>query len=505
MLLSFLLLGACNPFDETEPTVEPEVLEIVQMLPPTTIPTTTRTPIPFPSPTPTRTPFPSPTVDSTVVAVTVVAAIATADAELPKVEILTTALYLRAGPGTANEVIASTVSGEQWPVLGIDVTGDWYQVQLGEDAVAWLSSDAAYTQLVNVSQPELSVIQAITPQATGQNNKLNQIVSTPIRPISPEKDQVGQLIFVNRSGGTLYRANLDGMNVTKLAEGVIDPVVSPDGQQIAFTRWDGAKVGTLYTINLDGTNERVIMGEMLEAKSPAWSPNNQEIVLSFQHGGIRDPDEICKQYDFDDGIRIPTNAQITSFQTTADGITVCYVRLEDLHWGLRKVDVATGDFEDLPADRYSYNPTWDPKNPWRVLYDGDKGLMQLDVTTESLWPITTDVRDTGPVFSPDGQLIALTYKQHDHWEVYTLHVEENSRQRLTKPSFLAKPQFNSAAPAWSPDGRTLAFLTDRTGAWEIWVMAADGSDPRPLFDPVLQAEWDLQYNGVNERMLNWVE
>jgi Tol biopolymer transport system component len=76
---------------------------------------------------------------------------------------------------------------------------------------------------------------------------------------------------------------------------------------------------------------------------------------------------------------------------------------------------------------------------------------------------------------------------------------------LTKPPILADPQYNSAARAWTPDGAHLAFITDRTGSWEIWVMAADGSDRRPPLPADIQAVLNIDYQGVNERMLNWIE
>jgi TolB protein len=127
------------------------------------------------------------------------------------------------------------------------------------------------------------------------------------------------------------------------------------------------------------------------------------------------------------------------------------------------------------------------------------------LTTGEQKPLTDDLRDTGPVFSPDGAKLALTYKQHDHWEVYTYDLASGSRQRLTKPPILAEPQYNSAAPAWSPDGSQIAFVTDRSGQWEIWVMNADGSDQQPLFSSDVQAQLKLDYQGVNERLLNWIE
>jgi Tol biopolymer transport system component len=140
-----------------------------------------------------------------------------------------------------------------------------------------------------------------------------------------------------------------------------------------------------------------------------------------------------------------------------------------------------------------------------VIYSGKSGLMQMDITNGQQWPITTDIRDKEPVFSPDGQKLAITYKQHDHWEIYTYDLATGARQRLTKPPILANPQYNSAAPTWSPDGSQLAFLTDRTGQWEIWVMDADGMNQRPMFSPEIQAQIKLHYYGVNERMLNWVK
>jgi dipeptidyl aminopeptidase/acylaminoacyl peptidase len=353
---------------------------------------------------------------------------------------------------------------------------------------------------------QLELLDTPTPTATVKSAAAlaDQAPADKNQPASTATTAGGKLVFTTSSGGDLYVINMDGTGLRKLASGVIDPVVSPDGQQVAFTRWDGAEMGTLYTINLDGSNERAVLADTLQAKSPTWSPDGQQIIVSFQHGGLRDPQEECRTFDADDGFRLPQNIQITKIHRGSNGVTVCFIRAEDLQWSLRRVNIATGQFEDLPADLYSFNPTWDPQNPARVIYDGQRGLMQLDVTTGDLQPFTDDVRDTAPVFSPDGQKLALTYKQHDHWEVYTYDLASGGRQRLTKPPILTDPQYSSAAPTWSPDGSQIAFVTDRSGQWEIWVMNADGSNQHVLFSPEVQAQLGLQYNGVNERMLNWI-
>jgi dipeptidyl aminopeptidase/acylaminoacyl peptidase len=413
-------------------------------------------------------------------------------------EVIASSLNVRQGPGVGYPISGVAFAGDKFDVVGASASGNWVQVVTTDGDPGWISGQSAYTRITGLLS-DVPVVQASPPPAPTPTTSANRI--------NVASGLDGRLVFTTGSGGDLYVINANGAGLRRLASDVIDPVVSPDGSQVAFTRWDGAEWGALFTIDLDGSSEQAILGDMLQPKSPTWSPDGQEIIVSFQHGGLRDPVPECRNFDPDDTVRLPDNIDIIKIHLNkTNGIlTICFIRMEDLRWGLRQINVATGKFEDLAADQYSYNPAWDPQNAWRVIYDGDWGLMQLDVSTKKLWPVTTDLRDTGPVFSPDGKKLALTYKQHDHWEVYTLDLLTDARHRLTKPPILADPQYSSASPAWSPDGQHIAFVTDRTGSWEIWVMNADGSEQRPLFSPEVQAQFSLAYYGMNERMLNWVK
>ncbi len=139
--------------------------------------------------------------------------------------------------------------------------------------------------------------------------------------------------------------------------------------------------------------------------------------------------------------------------------------------------------------------------------------MNLDMGQGTMSPLTADVKDHSPAFSPDGRRIAVTYWQADHWEIEVLGADGSGRAQLTKTSIRAildqqvKGQipkyWNNASPAWSPDGSQIAFVTDRTGQWEIWIMNADGTNPHALLPADAQAGLTLKYDGMEERMVSW--
>lgn len=328
-----------------------------------------------------------------------------------------------------------------------------------------------------------------------------------------QSDTGGTIVFQTVSGGAIYAVNPDGSGLRLLTTG-IDPAISPDGQTVAFTRWEtdqpGA-LGSLWLINIDGSGERVLLDNVQQPKSPTWSPDGNRIAINMQHGGWMEPrEDICSTS------KPPSQAyNISETPIKGGGKLYCYTLPADPFWGLRLVDVATGTFEDLPHDDHSFSPTWNPANPFQIVYDGDLSLVSLDLSSGTTWPLTGDVADHSPAFSPEGGKIAVSYYQHDHWEIHTLNADGSNRMRLTSTPWrvigdqlLAGQEphsWNNTTPAWSPDGTQFAFLTDRSGAWEIWLMNVDGSNQHPLLpvETLTANGITLQYNDVDERALSW--
>jgi hypothetical protein len=447
--------------------------------PPTITPSPTAVPPATATPAPTQPPTPTPAPSN------------------PRAEVVSPEINVRQGPGVAYPATTTAKAGDLLDVIGVNAAHDWLQVTLADGKTGWISGKPDYTRV----QGSLDGVAVVA-------------VAPPPQPAPGAASGVrgGKLVFMTGSGGDIYIINADGSGLRRLTSG-IDPILSPDGSQVAFARWNDDQrgaLGNVWVINADGSGERAVLGDVAQPKSPTWSPDGKQIVINMQQGGWLDTIRQCGQAG-----NIPPGAFDIKpvFESNGQFDKLCWKMLPNPFWGLRVIDIAAGTFVDLPRDAHSYGPTWDPRNSWRIVYRGDVGLVQLDLGTSTTSAFTGDVDDHTPAFSPDGSRLAVSYMQHDHWEIHVMNGDGSGRVRLTETPLsdivdqqlagLTPRSWNNTSPAWSPDGSRIAFLSDRSGQWEIWVMNADGSDQHPMFAPGTLKGIDFQYFGMDERMLSW--
>ncbi len=407
--------------------------------------------------------------------------------------VIVPALNVRSGPGGYYPPTTFVLQGEEATILQQDAASGWYQVRFASGTTGWVTSDASYVQLGG----------SVTPATTADN-----------APAATGGSHTGTLVFQTAAGGNIYAVNADGSHLRYLTSGM-DPALSPDGQTVAFTRWetsqDGA-LGSVWLINTDGSGERLIHENVFNPRTPVWSADGTQLIIAMQHGGqvgelrkcsSQGPDRSSGAYD------------VSMHRDNEGDIYFCFTLPPDPFWKLRQLDVASGAHQDLPGDDYSVSPAWDPLYQGHVIYDGDRGLVNLDLREGRTWALTEDFNDRSPVYSPDGTRLALSYRQDDHWEVHLINADGSNRQRLTETSYMVLVEqqlrgeqphsYSNAAPVWSPDGSQLAFVSNRSGAWEIWLMNSDGSNQRPLLsaETLAASGISLNYAGVDEQMLAW--
>ncbi|MCB0192043.1 MAG: SH3 domain-containing protein [Anaerolineae bacterium] len=402
------------------------------------------------------------------------------------------------GPGIFYDEVGKLAINSPVAVLGINENRSWAFVEALNGGRGWVQ-----LRLIALSGSYADIPEYTAP-ALAEGNPADAGLPAP----SADSATTGKMVFQSSSGGEIKLINADGTGLRTLTYG-IDPVLSPDGQQIAFTRWTG-DIGELWVMNIDGSNERQILGAMRKAKGPAWSPDGSQVILNFQQGGRLEDKRVCQPLDTSPSP--PRNAGSIRVSTNDKGeVRLCWTEPPDPHWTLRTINIADGSFEDLYGGLYAFRPAWDPNQSWRIVSDAGNGLLSVDVNaSEKSQQLTDVVGDGSPVFSPDGRYLAVTTKLQDEYSIFRMNSDGGGRARLTQTPLWVPVQadsdgqlWNDVSPTWSPDGSLIAFLTDREGQWEIWLMNADGSDQRPMFSDEINDQLDITYEFVDERVLSW--
>jgi Tol biopolymer transport system component len=337
--------------------------------------------------------------------------------------------------------------------------------------------------------PALSVTMTRTPRPTATRWVVERLTATaqaavaqPAKP-TPQPAVVsaggssgglsGKLLLMRASGGEIYRVDAGGGSLSQLAYG-LDPSWSPDGSQIAFTRWDGPDAG-LWVADADGSNARKLYGHNM-LKETAWTADGESVIFSMQNGG-KEERQVC----------FPPFG--------------CFTIGADPYWRLALVNVADGAFRDLSSDLHSHSPSLSPDGI-SVVYAGDRGLQTTALSERNEGLIREESQLSSPAVSPDGTHIVYMLYLHDHWDLFMTTLDGHTSVRLTRTSVMEPKMANYVAPAWSPDGKHIAFMSDRDGAWQLYVMNADGSGQR-LFLADALAGIDFVYDFANERMIDW--
>lgn len=256
----------------------------------------------------------------------------------------------------------------------------------------------------------------------------------------PVPNSVQNVVFSRIDGGAyrIFSMKPDGTNVARLTNsgfGDWEPVLSPNGTQVLFTR---ASLGAdIYKMNIDGSGLTRVTGAGFGLDlNPAWSPDGTRIVFSSLRfatfGSWNNTEIVVMNADGSGIIRLTTNpATDTNPAWSPDGTKIAFV---SSRFGNSEILVMNADGSGAPT-RLTNNAALDRNPSW----------------------------------SPDGTKIAFETNRDGNFEIYSINADgSGSPMRLTNDAV------TDTEPSWGANGRIL-FTSNRSNGNRIFVMNADGS------------------------------
>lgn len=263
------------------------------------------------------------------------------------------------------------------------------------------------------------------------------------------------------------------------------PIVSPDGQHIAFLS-DRGGTEDLFVISADGSDERRLTNSKEKETGLQWGADGKHIIFSVL------TNDLSRLYEIDpDG---KNQREIGSFPGRAPTLAPNGQRVVFMAgtWTATKLMVSALDGSNPKqindGTTIAWNNHWSPDGT-QIAFTGrndPKGELAVYVMSadgSQRRQVTHIAAEEGgaqwPVWSPAGQELAVQVNsraQKGSAHIWIVNVLTGAARKLAPH---AEAHLDET-PSWFPNGRRIAFQSNRTGRMEVWVMNADGSRPRQV-------------------------
>lgn len=264
----------------------------------------------------------------------------------------------------------------------------------------------------------------------------------------------GTLVYSDQRGPyfQIVELNLATGRERQLTSGSYDssyPVISPDGQWIAFhSNRDGNF--EIYVMNRDGGDVQRLTNNSVIDRLPGWSPNSEWVVYSSDVRGNGTYDILRTRRDGSvTEVLLTGNERQSHPRYSPDGLNIVFTTGSDL----------------LDAR------TWE--------------IARLDTQTGQVTRLTNNnLRDASPSFSPDGQKILYITSLAEGTNAVALMDLDGSNQQI-----LLNDNHNNWAASFSPDGRSIVFTRGTGGQDQLYVLDIATGSIRQVANSGSAAHW----------------
>lgn len=255
------------------------------------------------------------------------------------------------------------------------------------------------------------------------------------------------LVWVSTDNSPVDPAHTLGISGPNLENPVLQayagaPALSPDGTKLAFfaeSNLSGFNTGIwIADVSTGIAENHQLLVDITDVKSMAWSPDGDKIAFEVVVNPFEPPEAWRSQ------------------------VQIVRANPEDGY-------VKQGEFDGR-------QPAWSPDSQSIVAQSckgSECGLFIVNCAGdncdyESAEQITTDVSDSFPTWSVQGD-IAFTSQRDGNHEIYLRRTDGSLQNLSQRPS-------TDITPVFGPDGQRIYFRTDATeGGWAIQVITLDGT------------------------------
>ncbi|MGB9774014.1 MAG: TolB family protein [Bacteroidota bacterium] len=307
-------------------------------------------------------------------------------------------------------------------------------------------------------------------------------------PVSPNWELSGKIVY--STGTSIYLLDLSGSNPVPrlLVDEAGEPVVSPDGKTVAFSKISPAGSFDIYRINVDGSGMRNLTNRTWVSESaPDWSPDGRKVVF---HGW--EPRKILfSLYVMNqDGTDIHAVTDSARWSTAANpswspsGERIAYLWKWDStgsnSFSLRTISLHDSGITTLDTLLFWQMLLWSPDGR-KIAYSkyGVNGVCVIDV--DERIPRLLENCERFLSWMPNGDLLCRCVLSSDttkyKYGVCLISPDVGGSGRLISGSFAG----NLAATP-SPDGKYIAIFSRKPPdeGYCLYVVRPDGTDLRKV-------------------------
>jgi len=279
----------------------------------------------------------------------------------------------------------------------------------------------------------------------------------------------------------VWRVDLDGSGLTRLAQNASMPRSTPDGRKLAVVlhKSPHKQIG-IFDVESGSLSE--VTSDAADHWNPTISPDGRTVVYHR-----RTPDKATPNVELW-GAPPETRVNMLRLAGAFPAFSPDHKRLALTGAGFARIDVMNVDGSARRtifkgSSRTLFSTTWSHE-PEQIAFGygvvfGQPGagvnIMAASPDEGEAKPITSDAGNNGfPSFSPDGKQLVFRSGRDGDKNLYIMDRDGQNVRRLTEG------KWTDTMCDWSPKGDWITFASNRDGEFDVWLIRPDGSGLRKL-------------------------